>query len=165
MPVKKQLKLKSLLLHIAIGLALAVALAFLAYLSYVLILQSSWKSDRLKLTAYFSDGYSKSCRLEQDGVWTSADDAVLDYYFNILTFPRSMAIGRGTVESSPEDILLYLPGTTVAFSPGKDGVSTHVQWEMDGKTVGYTLGGTMDYKHLQTYFNNRIAFAPSKAGA
>ena len=157
--MNKRQKVKGRITTVLIVLAVAVAAVGIGLFVNILVIQSSWKNDRLELSEQF--GYSKhgDCKISCGGTELPADAKILDYYFNIIIFPKSMAIDRKYIPPADDSILLTLADTVLTFTPTDDGHRTNLNWCLNGEEHNYTIGGTMDYIHLLRYFKNAASRA------
>ena len=152
--MSKRQKLKGRITTVLIALAVAAAAVGIGLFANILIIQSSWKNDRLELSEQFGCSKQGSCTISCGEKELPADAKILDYYFNIIIFPKSMAINRRYVPPADNSIVLTLADTVLTFTPTDDGHRTNLNWCLNGKEHNYTIGGTMDYVHLLRYFKN-----------
>ena len=154
-------KKKGLMTTILIVGILLIMLAFILWIVSLFSVQTAWKQDLGKLTECFAGAHSG--RMEYEGESVLIGDREIDYFQTFLTMPQAMATERCSA-NAPEALTLRLSTVTVSFAPAKDGVSTCVCWEEGGRFHGYVLGGSMDYVHLERYFQNAVNNAAREEG-
>ncbi len=135
-------------------LALATAAFGIGWFLYTLCLQSQWKTDRLELTGSFAAASRTGAILSYQGQSLAADERILDYYFDILTFPGSMATGRCKAVDTERSICLSMPDVSLFFAPAAEENALLVFWRQGRQSCGYRLGGSMEFCHLERFFQN-----------
>lgn len=135
-------------------LAIAGAMVLIGWFVHMMTLQTGWKNDRLRLGSYFREAEHSGAKISCNGTTLDADERILNYYYNFLTFPRSMAVRRRVSAELSDAIVIELPKATLYLVEAPDGISTCVLWTEDGKTHAYQIGGSIGYSHLRTYFQN-----------
>ncbi len=154
-------KRTSVIKSVIIVAVLLVVLGFIIWVVSLFSVQTAWKQDLSGLTDLLAGAYSGT--LEYQGESAPVGDREIDYFQTFLTMPRSMATAR-TGPNGEDALTLRLSTVTVSFAPAEDGVSTRVCWENGGRFCGYVLGGSMDYVHLERYFQNLVNNARRQAG-
>ncbi len=150
----KRNRAKDVGLYVAGGLAAAICLGCIAWFVNLLVMRTSFKSDRLELAGSFTKAYYDRAELQYGGETFAADRDALDYFLGFLTDNQTMVLRRGGREPDADTIYLYLPDTTLCLTPDENGLDTCVFWELGGKSYRYTLRGVVDFDYLARYLIN-----------
>lgn len=140
-------------------LAIVGAAALIGWFVHMMAMQTNWKNDRLRLGGYFREAELSGAKISCNGTTLDADERILGYYYNFLTFPKSMAVRRGVKAELSDAIVIELPRLTLYLTEAPDSISTCVFWTENGKPHSYQIGGSISYSHLRTYFQNAVSYA------
>ncbi len=150
----KKENIKRGLFYGACVLPFAVCLAMIAWFASILVLRTHYKNDRLALASSFTRAYQDGARIGQGEEAFPVGEDTLDYYLDFLLHKDTTVIRASGEQPNARTVYLYLPDTTVAFTPAQNGMDTCVQWTRDGRTCCYMVNGVYIFPHLEGYLVN-----------
>ncbi len=132
----------------------AICFALIAWFASILVLRTHYKNDRLALAPSFTRGYQDGAYIGQGEEAYPVGEDTLNYYLDFLLHKDTTVIRARGEQPNARTVYLYLPDTTVAFTPAQNGMDTCVQWTQDGKSCSYTVYGVYTFPHLEGYLVN-----------
>ncbi|MBQ6551518.1 MAG: hypothetical protein IJL78_08940 [Lachnospiraceae bacterium] len=138
----KKAKRKSALLFVCGGLAIAVCLALIGFIAYILVLRTDYKETCLEINDMIVASPSDRNFVVRDGETYPLSEEALNWYDQIFLDRKAVVMNRKEAEPDKNSIVLLISDCTLTLTGQDDGTAFAMCWETPDGVKHYQVRST-----------------------